>query len=557
MRNVWLGMLLLLAFAGLAWVCADAPEQGYDANAVDAGGGGAVVGLEGRPSERTPGGPEAAAALLAELAGQASDGQLEAFRRHPETIAFDAALAKQLVACLRSDNLDVSVEASRRLVQMGSRALPWLRDLLLSEEAGLRFKVRSIFDDWVSAEQVVLDLDYLALLESPHGAVIGFALGALQMRRAYDRALAARLVELANHAAEAWQGRLAKGVLAGMGPKGRELLRPLLAADLAGASTESRKEALDIMLANEADWSLLTPALLQVLEDEEEERALAFLALDLLARETARPESAIPTLIRLLSSPDESLASRAAEVLGLIAAQPEVVLPALLQSINEDGSEAAARALAAYGRQGYELALRVLRNGDPAAQEAALFVFAEQGAAAAAVVPEVLALIGGEDVLLSQRAIQTVGEIGPRASEAIPLILATLKQEPDPRTLQTAALALGRLGLAAEASLRAALGSSDPRQRRQALRLVALGFRGRAPFACAELEASLASKNETELYLAADALIVTLFYPAGFLQTPPGVEDRVARERVREVLTRLAKMDRKPAYYQALLARMR
>jgi hypothetical protein len=92
------------------------------------------------------------------------------------------------------------------------------------------------------------------------------------------------------------------------------------------------------------------------------------------------------------------------------------------------------------------------------------------------------------------------------------------------------------LGAAGRAALQSAIRSPHARTRRQAAWALVAAFEGEVAFALQELDQLAASTDPRDRQCAAEAMIAGLKYPTGFARTPPGVDDRALRSRVRVLL---------------------
>jgi HEAT repeat protein len=109
-----------------------------------------------------------------------------------------------------------------------------------------------------------------------------------------------------------------------------------------------------------------------------------------------------------------------------------------------------------------------------------------------------------QDADAGWQAVLVLGEIGPEAADAVPALIATLKQEKVPRPLRTppgSAIALGKIGVGSVPALIECLRDSQPRIRTSAA--IALGFVGPKAEAAVPALTGLLSDSDLEVRQAA------------------------------------------------------
>ena len=586
MGRIFIAIPLLLAVAALvhlsgagddgAVVSLDQQEPDDEAVTLDAAGHprSAPLGLDD-----PAGGP-----LLAALRGKGPQAQLTLLKSPDWPLTgFHAGLAELLAGLMAADDETLRRLADGRLRRMGPRAALFVLPLLRDERTQVRRMAIYRLYDWRAREEEIPALDYFALLDDPDRTVANLAMNILSCGVAYEPRLAERLRKRATRPSKrrepaplppgaqfssaGWIGPdfLAAEALARMGQGGVRILQALLADEeaavrgmalralalsspehlrdlvpdleraLSDEDEQVRAATLLVLDALEGDCVALLPRLLDFAEDED--GALVSQAIHILTEIGPPAQAAVPILLRHLRSPDEHLVDQAAGALGAIHGAPDLVLPALTTLLVEEGSDSAARAMSAYGPAGYRQALAIFRGDDPDARHAALLVFALQGGAAADVTPDLLPLLGGEDVFLRERAVRTVTAIGAKAAAAAPVLVEQMLREEDPLHPGLVGQALAALDTRGQAEMRRALQSEASPQRLLALHALR-SFRGRMDFAADELEALLETGDADVREHVSQALMNAFEYPDGFARPPAGVNDGRLRELARKELTR-------------------
>jgi HEAT repeat protein len=247
---------------------------------------------------------------------------------------------------------------------------------------------------------------------------------------------------------EVWTGKpsqaqyLAAEVLGLMGPAAKAAIPALVKSvktedeDETGIVRSSAAEALGRIGAGTTE---VVPTLMAALKD----RRLRWAAAEALGRLGATAKVAVPALVKLME--DSNGRVQAALALWRIQQRPEAIA-ALVAALKEDKSTFPARALGEIG-SGAKAAVPALRQALKQ-KNAALRAAAAQAlwriSRDRQVIEVLLDVLGHWDGGAQQTAIRTLGEIGPAAKAALPLLLPRMKDE-DRRTRHLVAEALEKI----------------------------------------------------------------------------------------------------------------
>jgi HEAT repeat protein len=243
-----------------------------------------------------------------------------------------------------------------------------------------------------------------------------------------------------------------------MGPEGRTAV-PALVARLRDKDARVRGAAACALMALAPDAEAAIPALIAALGSEDE--AVRFWAAGALGRIGAKAKAAVPALAAALGSPEETLRRQAVMALGGIGPEAKSAIPQLGVAINDEEWKvryAATSALVRIGEPALPALREALRDEETVDRGWVFLALRRLGAPAVPVLVE--ALRGPED--RRERALYSLGEIGPDAKAAVAALLRYLKTEQGPTRLSAAA-SLWRIARhrAALDALRKALADKD------------------------------------------------------------------------------------------------
>lgn len=528
----------------------------------------------------------AAVALLAELGGQDEAAQLRVLQARRGRTPFDEALVRHLIGLLEAKDPKLRWRARVQLQGMDARIAPLIAPLFTSESVALRQHAIGLLAVWLRAGYEVQLPDLLSLLDDADRSVNQGALSIIcAIGIPYDEAIAKKLLVLLDAGPSPGRsgstergfsssGSLGtNGITAGlarMGPQGIALLLPWLessdaltrTAVLIGLSVAEPEQikanleavegglrdpeprvqsaALLVLQKLQGDCVACLPALQAIVQDDELPDELIQSTLYVVGQMGSRAKAAVPWLVERLDKHEEFVADSIAETLAAIGARPDLAVPALTTLVEKEFSDAGAKALAAFGRHGYEAARRAYDQGDEDVRFALLWTFATYGEGAAETVPLLLPLIEGEDYDMRERAIGTVGFIGPRAAAALPTIMEQLAKGPDVLPPRAASATLVRMGKAGEDALLRGLRSKDARMRLQSAAVVE-HFQGRSYFAFDALEGLLGDPDVKLRRAALKAAAVTVFHVSGGGVPEEIGQDPQVRKRLRILFERAAK----------------
>lgn len=234
-------------------------------------------------------------------------------------------------------------------------------------------------------------------------------------------------------------------------------------------------------------------------------------------------DSANPSPLELLHSPDEAVRLQAIDTLGTSGAKNQETLSALIARLQDRSPKVRVRAADALGRIGpaaetagpalgdllddpnvhvRRAAIRSLRStrppaqvivpllakaaddADPAVRVSALDGLADSGKAA---VPYLIAAIGNQRT--AYWACLALGEIGPDAAPAVPAVMQVLAKDPRAEVRREAAMTLGAIGPAAASAVPVLTRSLEDRE--YGVRMGAVFALGRIGPAAASAEKAL------------------------------------------------------------------
>ena len=545
-----------------------------------AGAGVAMWLLAGSPDETTPD-----ITSLPDERTQQETGLASVER--PQVDAKASAEVRELTRILQEADDATRLEQVREFAYGSVPFDKTLADLLVaclsSPDAELRVAVMQILESWRHGGAVLQEMPYLTLLEDEHPTVRGLTYSILAEGVPLDAALAKRLGKAIEDEETSWAAFAIATAWAKMDPPALEHLRASMAADrvrtraaaydalqylpvqtLRGFTSSLkaglredvvgiRKAVLVALAEGDADWGMLREDVVASMQGDVD-RGERSMALKVLTAMRSAAGDVIPVLLSLAEDRDEEIAADAVRALGGFPASADVVVPVLADLVASKGSQEAALALSQFGEEGLAAAGRVFSEGSPEAREAALGVFLRQRRVPADLLPEILALVSGDDAHLRTHATQTLGFLEGVASKAVPLITKRLEDEDlDDQDLFAVGRALERMGDEGRTAMRKALGAEDSRTRRQALQALVWGFPQETAFALDAVEPLTRSQDPKESEFAIRAMFKALEHPDGFGKGPEGKPGHPVRVRVEKMLKeRIEAKDKRFAFAYSL-----
>ncbi len=379
------------------------------------------------------GGPEAVRTLVARVEDPGEDAQVrgEAVRALGE-IGPDAAAA---IPSLTAQAERGSVTAAAALRKVGADAASPILVRMVGDRA-LDYSTRALCANEIRELGPAAAAAIPALVDALHDTGRGIeGVQKAELRRAAASALAklgpegvdALTVALRDPQRDVRQDA-ALGLLE-IGPEATEAIPALVAA--------LRDDDISGTIGNALAWKVKGPAVPFLMKTLEEPGGGPYMATEVLARIGA---PAVPALVSALESPSLSVRRTAARILNQIGSVPEEALPAVIAVMNDSSREEEVRA-----------AMPAILRRTP-------------GSTA------YTALVGGlasDSGAVRRIAAEQIGEIGPAAADAVPLLLKLLS---DPAASSSAGRALERMGGTALAALEGVLRDSpDPSVRARAL----------------------------------------------------------------------------------------
>jgi len=277
-------------------------------------------------------------------------------------------------------------------------------------------------------------------------------------------------------------------------PDGNEHLPRVLAQGLEDESAENRAAAVSSLPVRGQGLDPWVPILLRLAEHDPDPavREQCFRTLSYASRLSAITAAAVPALVTSLKSADVKVRSQAASILMEFKADARAAIPELIRTLNEpldpqvvartgpgtfDPGCAAARALgriapgSAKAKEAIAALMEVARSGPPSRRGWATFALGEFGPAAQEAVPVLLKVI--KEATLDDKfeaeagAASSLGKIAPNtqsADQAVVALLPVLKSKPT-LSRTTAIEALGQFGRKASAAIPQIRALKDDRDR--------------------------------------------------------------------------------------------
>lgn len=267
--------------------------------------------------------------------------------------------------------------------------------------------------------------------------------------------------------------------LAALGPAGKDAVPALNAAfaDEQGAVTIRAAEALAMIGAASV------PTLVKRLDDPNY-RELALHTLGQIGPDAA---SAAPDLVKRLSPPGELPVRELCLTLAFIKANPAVAGSALQKVAQDMKNPARPAAIFALGNIGDRSALKLITNAVEdddavvrlAAAWALLQIDSKNADYIEIAVPRLVTGLERPDPRVRKLAADTLGQLGPAASAAVPALAKRIGEDEDPLVRVSCALALSQMGDASRTAVPALVSmlQSEPSGGRRAV-LFALGSLG-------------------------------------------------------------------------------
>lgn len=318
---------------------------------------------------------------------------------------------------------------------------------------------------------------------------------ALALAKASDSAAIPVLVAALNHESQVLRFRHAAAALAALGERAVPALLQVLDGEVRGRAAaayalykidESRSETVvaaltrvlvdgDAAARDDAATALIeigapgqnaVPALLRMLEDDDElaaGRGRAALALAAISEPRA---DIVPALVRALSARDDRVGVQAAYALSCLAGSLPAVVPDLIRVLQDRGVAVEVRArvanvLAMAGEPAAEIVRalqQALNDEDWWVRVYAARSLGEVGTAARVAVPTLAKLTRDEDDQVRRNAIWALAQLGAAAGEAVPDLIEALRRDD---VAGVAAQALAKIGeLALPALIKALRGGS-------------------------------------------------------------------------------------------------
>ncbi len=387
--------------------------------------------------------------------------------------------------------------AAEALDQIGpgaKAAIPALTKLLRGGDSDMRQFVASILGRMgPEAKAAVPALTKMLSSQDDRGAAVD-ALG--QIGPGAKTAVPA-LAKLLRDADSRMRQRAASS-LGRMGPEASVAV-PALTKML--SNQDDRGAAVDALGQIGPGAKTAVPALVELLQDKD----LRSGVISALSAIGPAAKAAVPALAQLVKDEDDDRAV-AALALGKIGPEAKTAIPVLAQFLNDKDQDYGMRqlmalVLAQIGPAASPTFMELLKDQDEQMQSVAAWGLGQIGPADSAAVPALTALLAKKNASLRQAAARALGQIGPQANSAVPALVELLKDK-EVLLRWAAAKALGQIGPKAKTAA-AALAELLKDANRE-VRLAAASALGRST---AEMKATKANVKRIKKLIAELAMI--------------------------------------------------
>lgn len=419
-----------------------------------------------------------------------------------------AAARSDLLAQLRSDvaggDKARAIIAIHRMEKHGAEGAAVLAQLLVADDLPMEIQFPTC--NALTAIGPAAVPAILELLQSRHASAQEAAWQLLiRLGPQANAAVPTLLQIIRNAAASTEEQTCAVAVLSTIGPGAKNSLDALLEiAERDDKPSDLRNGCLQAIRAIGAVSAEGHARLVKLLVNENQEPALRVEVATILAEQPSPSPVVLPVLISLLQNRDDwEVCTSACEALGKLGAGSPDAVTTLSEQLEHPGREVRLAAIAACGAMGPsaaaavpnllrriqldeeadvpEAAAQALLKVDPAAinwlltdlsrneqlWQPAVRILPGLGPAGKAAVPELIEMLrkpeAGE---FQQQIISLLGNLGPEAHEAVPVLSSYLASRAQPSEIRAqAALALGTISLESVPQLLAALRDEEPEVR--------------------------------------------------------------------------------------------
>jgi HEAT repeat protein len=355
----------------------------------------------------------------------------------------------ELVRILKGDGSDLYAAASAALGSIGHdarEAAPTLGQLLHDDDESVATAAALALTRILPAEGEELSQAIPVLIKSLKSREKHVRAQAADALGAAGRLALPQLIELVKNwgkdGESAWQ---AAAALQSLGSQAEPAV-PLLVSALSSGKEQIVVHAAGALGAIGAAARPAVPPLRKLLSHQS--ASIRMHAASALGDLGVAAAEAVDDLTALLKDPEEGVRREAAEALGKIGSDAKGAIPTLIAVLNDSAGSVTMHAAWALSRMGPAAAEPLIAAlNDRNLQHLAVVILGDTGAAAKSAAGPLARLLAEPelDPVFGREVILTLAKIGPDAGEAVPALLAILKDETNPLR-PAAAWALAKMG---------------------------------------------------------------------------------------------------------------
>jgi len=395
-------------------------------------------------------GTEAVPALREELQDSKSGSRQQAIQIVTEIGPDAALLSPQLVTALADKIARIRESAADALEQIGPGAAPALAEGLSHSDAKIRLQCATILRHLSPSAAQAGTQKLTAALKDEVGQVRLAAAGALWRLDRQGDLIAPVLLSLLDENDKAVRKEAAE-LLCAIRPRPKE-------ATLGFSILLKDVDPFVRVMAAWALWDIgenptrYLPVLLELIKD----RKAGFVrvrAAELLARMGPKAKEALPLLIEEVKSKAPPNPLPLQDLMAVIGKDGMLPLLEIVQGNDLGASQSAGTLLAALGEEPVQHLLKLTKHSNANVRNVAVRVIGMIGRASSDAVPTLIAMVQTEkDDIARATLLRALGDIGPKAEAAVPVLLTALKHKQS-LIRQAAFDSLWRIGMDAKTLL--------------------------------------------------------------------------------------------------------